>query len=160
MGATKSGCDRQMAEAKKIVFRLLKYRPRSEQEIRIKLKDKGMGESAASGCLQYFASLGLLNDRLFARGWIASRIRKPVGIKRIRNELRQKGIAADIIQDECAAALADYDEWQALQVAAQRRLKQYRCLDRRKAQQRLYAYLIRRGFPADLIFKTLKNMPS
>jgi len=152
--------DPEFIRAKQIVFRLLKYRLRSQHEIQAKLLAKNISGTVCTEIIRYFVATGLLNDMLFTRAWIASRLKKPLGLRRIHQELKAKGIDEDIIADETQRALGEYDEIVTIRNLARRRLRQYRGLNRLKVRQRLYAYLIRRGFSSDLIFKVLREMNS
>jgi len=150
--------DPEFIKARRFVFRLLKHRLRSVQEIRIKLREKGMPEQIREAIIHNFLTNGLLDDRLFTRAWIHSRLKKPIGITRIHRELKKKGIPPDIIGQETERALNEYDEFDVIRQLAQHRLRQYRHLNQTKARRRLYAYLIRRGFSSDLIFKILREI--
>ena len=77
-------------KAKKIVFRLLKFRMRSEQELRDKLSIKNLPIPIAEQAIRYFKYCELIDDRLFARQWTSSRMKKPFGFGRIRLELQKR----------------------------------------------------------------------
>lgn len=151
---------KDLRQAKIIVLRFLKYRLRSEWEIREKLKAKEFSDDVIRATVESFQKISLIDDRLFARGWIRSRLNKPFGITRIRRELTQKKVAADIINDELSQAREDYQETEALRALAQRRMKQYRDLAKPQKQRRLFFYLTRRGFPFESVQKIVKEMTS
>ena len=73
-------------------------------------------------------------------------------------ELKQKGIKADIIEEELTESQESFDELSTVIELAQRRLQKYKNIDDQKAQQRLYGYLTRRGFSGNSIRKTLKEL--
>jgi len=135
-----------LAAAKAIVFRFLKYRPRSEKEIISKLREKGIESEIITQALEYFRRTNLLNDRLFAHGWVASRLRKPYGLNRIRRELKQKGVSDEIIAGEFTLAQENYDELSAAQALAERRYRLNKGIPKIKAKKRIYDYLVWRGF--------------
>lgn len=151
-----SGAERHQAKA--IIFRLLKFRLRSEHELVVKLAGKGISQETTRQVIDHFKKVGLIDDQLFARGWVASRLNKPVGLIRIRRELRQKGVADDIVDAAVARGVRDYDERETVLSLAQRRLGQYRSLPRATAQRRLFQYLARRGFPLGLIQNVLREI--
>jgi len=140
-------------QARDAVFRLLKYRPRSENEIRDKLKTQQFSSDMIESTVRFFKERDFINDRLFARGWIASRLNRPLGLKRIRYELIQKGIDRNIIKEELDEASAQYCEEEAVFDLARKRMRKYTHLDEEKAKKRLIGYLGRRGFDAGTIFK-------
>jgi regulatory protein len=145
-------------EAKTIVIRYLKYRPRTENEIIKKLCEKGFADDLVQQTIEYFKKIGSINDRQFTAIWIQSRLKRPLGIHRIRLELKEKGIGDDIISNALAHATDDYCEHTAVADLAKRRIRQYRHLNALTTKRRLYAYLIRRGFSNDAVIKTLKEL--
>ncbi|MFP4473287.1 MAG: regulatory protein RecX [Candidatus Omnitrophota bacterium] len=132
--------------AKTAVFRYLKYRPRSEQEIRRKLAEKDLSAAVIDRAVSYFRDLGLIDDQKFAIGWARSRLIKPFGVSRIKQELRQKGISDDICTRALTEVLRDYEEYETVTALAAQRVRQYQKLDTRTGRRRLYGYLARRGF--------------
>lgn len=148
----------EAAKAKASVDRQLKIRLRSEKEIRTKLLEKRFSAPVIDETVRYFKTLDLIDDRRFARAWIQSRLKKPFGIKRIRLELRDKGIDADIIADELGRATADYPQEEVLLQLARRRYQKYLRLPAEKRKRRLLEYLARRGFDTGTIWKTLRQL--
>lgn len=147
-----------LAKAKIVVERLFKFRPRSEFEIRSKLKDKGFGGEVIDQTVFYFQKLGVIDDTVFAKGWIQSRLNKPFGIRRIKEELKLKGVDSEIIATRLDEAKTNYDEIEAVQKTVEKRLKSYRNLNPQQKKQRLFGYLSRRGFSSESIYKTLKQL--
>ncbi len=85
-------------------LRFLSYRPRSEKEVRNKLKIKSeklkIEDSAAiiDRVIQKLKEYKFLDDVEFAKKWIESRLRfKPRSSRLIKMELKQKGIEPEII---------------------------------------------------------------
>ncbi len=147
-----------LSKAKLAVERLLKIRLRSEKEIKDKLKQKNFSTDVIDATIQYFKKLDLVNDRQFAQKWIESRLLKPFGINRIRFELRTKGVDEVIIQKQLEDALDDFPEEDVVSSLAQRRATLYKGIDKAKIKQRLYGYLVRKGFQSTAIFKALKKI--
>ncbi len=148
------------AQARQIVYRLLKIRLRSEQEIRSRLRLKKIPETTADDVVAYFKELGLIDDRVFARKWIAYRQSKPYGRSRIRFELRNKGIQEDILNEELRQGYEDFSEEQVVCDLAERRAQKYDNIDPEKRRKRIYDYLQRRGFAPNTIIKALKHYDS
>jgi len=145
-------------KARQTAYRLLKYRPRSEQEIIDKLRKKDFPKTVIAHTVDELRKTGLVDDRQFALGWTRSRLNKPFGVKRISYELKQKGIDGDIADDAIRQATEHHDEFEVLLELAKRRLSKYKHLDRQKAKQRLFGYLSRRGFSGNIVFKVLKEV--
>lgn len=147
-----------LSKAKAVVHRLFKFRLRSENEIRSKLREKGFTPEIVGETIAFFIKCEMIDDAIFAKAWIGSRLNKPMGLRRIKQELKEKGIADEIIASELGKAKADYDESEAVSKVIKRRARTYQGLDPLKAKRRMEGYLIRRGFSTETIYKTLKGM--
>ncbi len=145
-------------EAKNYIYRLLKIRLRSEKEVRDKLRQKGFSEPTADEAVGYFKSVGLVNDRQFAQKWTVWRLARPLGLKRIKLELKEKGIAPDLIEEQLAEAKSDYSEDAIVGRLAKRQAAKHRGVPREKMKQRVYGYLMRRGFSPAAVFKAIKDI--
>lgn len=139
-----------------IAANLLSYRPRSTQEIRQHLQKKGYDEFVIEAAIERMTTLAYLDDRAFARFWIESRNRsKPRGKTALRYELRQKGIADNIIYELLDDML---DEESAAYEAAQPRIRRMRGKTRFEFKQKIGSFLQRRGFGYDVVNQTLKTL--
>ena len=145
-------------KAKIIVFRLLKFRSRSEQELRDKLRAKNLSSPIAEQTIRYFKDCKLIDDRLFARQWTSSRMKKPFGLGRIRLELQKKGIDAGIIDKVLMEAGHQYDELAIVTPLAKHRASKYNNVSPEKIRHRVYGYLLRRGFSTYSVIKALKSI--
>ena len=87
-----------------------------------------------------------------------SRALRPFGINRIRFELRDKGIAEDIIVEELEAFKATFPEEDVVLSLARRRKELMKEKDPMKAKQRIYGFLLRKGFNASAVLKALKKI--
>lgn len=144
--------------AKDTVFRLLNLRARSESEIRDKLTRKGFSEPVIERAVQYFYDIRLINDREFAQKWISARLARPWGINRIRFELKEKGVDIAVIEEELQKATEGYHETEVASQLAQRQASKYKNITQEKRQQRVYGYLMRRGFSPRAVLQALKNI--
>lgn len=154
----KSNNDQLLRKAKSIVYRLLKFRLRSTRELRDKLLSKNLPNPIVEQTIAYFTDLQLVNDRLFAQQWVSSRLKKPFGFKRIRTELKLKGIDAPIIQEVLNEAQETYDEQAVIRSLAQHRASKCTSVDPDKVKQRVYNYLLRRGFNTNIIIKVVNKL--
>jgi regulatory protein len=141
-----------VAAAKLVATRQLAYRARSTAELRKTLADRGFSEDAITEVVERFLELGYLNDAEFARRWIASRDQiAPRGSRLLRQELRQKGIDAELADQSLAEA--ELDDLETARRLAARRMDRLRDLPPDKARQRLAGYLKRRGFSHEVVRK-------
>jgi regulatory protein len=144
--------------ARAYAFLLLKFRLRSEQELKTRLKQKGFSEALSQDTVNFLKEKEFINDRIFARGWVASRLKRPFGLRKIRQELICKGLDKEIIQDALLAVKEHYHESQIVSQLAQQRFSRLKNIEPLKAKARVYAYLLRRGFAADVVGEIVKGL--
>lgn len=141
-------------EAATAALRLLRYRPRSEHELRQRLAEKEYPATAVDEALDRVRVWGLIDDADFAAEWVRGRRRRR-GKSRgaLERELRDKGVAEAHIADAVADIDVSDDRRQAAELVRAR-------LARRPAatagrfdegeRRRLVAFLARRGYPTGL----------
>jgi len=126
----------------------LSFRARSEQEISQYLQEKGIGPEEVAATIIRLRQDNYLDDETFARAWVESRNRsRPRSSTVLRQELRQKGIEADIID----AVLVDLDEEFGAWTALEPKLRQWEKLDQRAFQAKANGFLLRRGFSYTIV---------
>jgi regulatory protein len=136
------------------VFLLLKYRSRSEKEIREKLTTKKNPPEIIDKVIADLKKIGLIDDRKFALDWLNFRLKAAFGIKKVIFELKQKGIDKDIINELIKRAEKENLSSGILQSLAEKKFRMLgkRHMDKFKIKQKLFNYLMRRGFsPADTL---------
>ncbi len=146
----------ETVRATEAALNYLAYRPRSEREVRDRLRRGGYEADTIERVLEKLRDWRYLDDADFARRWVEGRsAQRPRGKRLLEQELRQKGIAAETareIVDE-----ADLDEAAAAEELARRRLPSYAADDRITARRRLSAYLMRRGYGYDIVRTALER---
>jgi regulatory protein len=132
----------------------LSYRSRSEQEISRNLTKHEIPQDIIPEVIERLRQSSLVDDRAFARNWIENRIQfKPRGKRALSQELYQKGITQEIIDD----ALHDLDENQLARDCARKKASTYKTLDWESFQKKMSGYLNRRGFPYPIIRDTVRE---
>lgn len=125
---------------------LLAQRAHASGEIASKLRRKLYMEDTIEMVLYKLQKERFLDDAAFARDWAASRARGQMGRTRILQELRMKGIPAEMAQN----ALEELDEEEkddAARALARKLLRRYAGeADERKAMQKMLAAMARRGY--------------
>lgn len=139
-------------------FRLLKFRIRSEFELRSRLKRKKFEEAVVEKVLSFLKEKEFVNDREFARLWTQDKLIRPLGIRRIRQELKLKGIEASLINETLSAVKAKYEEGALTLQLARERLKRYNKLEPQKAKRRIYSFLLRRGFSPEAVYNAVNQL--
>lgn len=128
-------------------------RPRSMREIQDYCRRKKWPPEDCRVIIDKLVARGYINDRAFARSWVENRaLNKSTSHRKLWLELKQKGIADDIIADVMQAS--SYDEMKALGdlVAKKRKLARYKGDD-----QKLMQYLARQGFGFDDIKRVIEG---
>jgi len=132
-------------QARNIALHRLSARPRSRAELKKDLVHRHVEESLADQIVARFIEVGLVDDKSFAREWVASRRGpKSLSTARLKRELAGKGISPAII-DEALSEMDGSESEIALQLA-RKRAKSLIGKDRPTMTRRLAAQLERRGF--------------
>lgn len=151
-----SNDDKIKARAKNNAYMLLRMRPRSEFEIRHRLKLKGYEGELIEGIVSDLKRLGDIDDAKFAKFWVESRMHaNPVGDVVLKQELKEKGVNDSLIEATLQAKAEHYDEYEVAFSMAKERFERFKRLDRRKATKRMYDFLMRRGFKYDTVQKII-----
>ncbi len=148
----------EFAKAKNYSFLLLKPRMRSESEIAQRLKLKEFSPEVVTKTLEYLREKNLINDNEFAKSWIEERKRKSMGLRKIANELRAKGIKNQVIESQIGSAKSSYNETEMIRKIAEKKLDKLKGVDPEIASSRVYAYLLRRGFPEQVVTDTIEGL--
>lgn len=151
---------RDLSSGRNYVLRLIKFRIRSEKELRDKLKAKQYDGPTTEELIAYFKRLGYVNDREFARSWISYRLSKPLALRAIEAELRQKGIGREIIDELISEKKSTLNEFEIARELAKARLEKLKMRKGQadKTKQKLYYYLSRRGFSSDIVSEVINQI--
>lgn len=147
-----------LQKAKNYAFLLLKFRPRSEKEIGERLKRKKFDPEVIREAIIFLKENGFVDDSYFAKVWLESRIKRPLGLKKLRGELRQKGVDKEIIDSQIEEISKGYCEEDVILKLAKDRLNKLKGIEPQKKKNRLYAYLMRRGFSPEQVIDVLNQL--
>jgi regulatory protein len=141
-------------------LQLLNSRPRSSAEMRERLARKEFAPEAIEVAVARLTELGLLDDGAFARFWVENRqIFRPRGTGALRDELRRKGVGADVIADVLSDEELTGDEAAKALALARAALRKYAdSADRHAFARRMGGYLQRRGFGFDVVRPILDQL--
>jgi len=132
-------------------YRFLSYRARSEAEIRGWLRKRGYASEIIDKAITKLKEQNLIDDLAFAQFWKENRLSfKPKSKKLIAKELRDKGIAAEVIEQ----VTEDVDDDQIAYKLGLNRMPALAHLDYTGFYRRLSSYLAYRGFAYDVIKHT------
>lgn len=140
---------------------LLAVRARSVRDLSIRLRRTRAAEADIAWVIERLRGQRLLDDEQYARQVARSRV-VDGGVSRrgIQDLLYRRGIS----REQAAAAIEEtlaenhLDEHAAALAAARKRLAALRSLDRPTARRRLHAFLARRGYESDVVYRVLRDV--
>ncbi|GBC77324.1 Regulatory protein RecX [bacterium HR08] len=141
-------------------LRLLARKARSTAELRAKLMAKAPGqEPIVEQVLARLHELGYLNDRQLASDYAVARLQvKPMGRRRLREELRRKHLPEEAIESALDRA---YDRMDEASLIARAVRKWVRIKGRPKTKadaKRLFDHLARLGFEYEHIRQAVREV--
>lgn len=143
-------------KALSLAIKYLTYRQRSEAELITYLDRKSFGNKVINYVLKETKRYGYIDDLKYAQDFISSRQRKGHGINRIRYELQQKNIDGTIIDEVIAEYSDQVDELERAKYLIENRKRKSDEVDE-KWIKRQAAFLQRRGFDSNIVYKVLKD---
>lgn len=147
-------------EALQRAFKFLSYRPRSEAEVRARLSRLGFPQKSVEATLEKLRTLNLLDDEIFARGWVRGRAEgRGYGPLRIERELRQKGIAKSLIRQVVQETFGQEEGKERARALVAKRFRG-KDLGDRKVLHRAIGFLQRRGYRSSMIAEILGQLSS
>ncbi|OGO02567.1 MAG: hypothetical protein A2Y72_01695 [Chloroflexi bacterium RBG_13_53_26] len=150
-----AGLDSEYQSCLDAASRYLSYRPRSELEVRTRLKQRGFGSPSIDRVLQELRKNGVLDDLAFAQFWKENReLFNPRSRALLRRELRTKGIAPHIV----AQVVEEVDEEISARRAAQKWARRLAGADYASFRNRLTSFLRRRGFSYAVVEHTVSQL--
>lgn len=141
------------------MYGLFNIRKRSEREVRdyvknvsFKRKVKGREEISSAAIeflIEKLKQKQMLSDIEFASSWVEARRRsKKLGKIALKQELFQKGIDRDIIEEILSQTKTEDEESLAIQALEKRHIK----------KEKIYGFLARKGFDTDVIKSVVEKI--
>ncbi|ETT37171.1 MULTISPECIES: regulatory protein RecX [Paenibacillus] len=135
-------------------LRFLEHKPRTRHELSQKLRQKEFAAPLIEEALDRLERENLVDDDLFAKEWTRQRMEgKRKGKLWIRQELRQKGIANDLIVEALEGISTDAEFETALS-AGRKKWNQVKG-DVKEKKNKTLPFLMRRGFSMDMVRKVV-----
>jgi regulatory protein len=136
-------------------LRYLSYRPRSITELTRKLRTHGFNEGVIDNIIQRLCNDGLLGDEQFASLWVDNRMTfRPRSKRMLTSELKQKGVAEDMIQK----ALEGVEDESAAYQLSLRFMRKNEKIEWPIYRKKLSTYLARRGFNYETIKSVVRGV--
>ncbi len=127
--------------------------------MRGRLGRKGFGSSTVEALIEEFKREGFLNDEKFARYFATQKsLLKPVGRRLLIRDLIQKGIPPALAEQATQEATCETDELETVRELASQRLSHMKGLPTQAVQRRLFGFLSRRGFSAEVVYRVVREL--
>lgn len=134
-------------------------RLRSSAEMQNRLVDKGFAPDVVAETLAFMREYGMLDDAAYARAFVRDQLlKRPLGRRRLGDELRRRGLTAEEIAASLGEELDDQTELANAMAAASKKAPSIRQTDPRKREQSMANFLAGRGFGWDTISAVLKHL--
>lgn len=142
----------QYQKALNTAIRLLVRRDHTVFELLQKLKRRGFDPGTIEAILAECKRLNYINDERTARLFIGQLAAKGFGLRRIRMELKKKGLKGDRFEAILRESASEIDEREIAQRILQKKIKSYqREADEKKRKAKIYRFLNARGFSDTVI---------
>lgn len=146
--------------AKLRCMNLLKQRDYTESELRHKLEQGGYPDEIIRTALDYVKSYGYVDDEAYVKKYIET-YRDKKSWMRMENDLLRKGIDKNTVRAVSEQMdLSEEEDAEILQIQTLLAKKGY-CGETctLQGQRKLYAFLLRRGYPSAKIARCMKGVP-
>lgn len=138
-----------------VAMHYLSYRPRSEAEVRQRLRRSGFDSQVVDKVIGVLKERQLIDDVAFAQYWKENRLLfKPRSQRAIELELRRKGVAAETASE----VVKDMDDELVAYQAGLKKARLLSRLDDDEFYRRLFVYLQRRGFSYEIIRSVVSRL--
>ncbi|MBC7289083.1 MAG: RecX family transcriptional regulator [Armatimonadetes bacterium] len=124
-----------------------------------RLKTKGFDRRTIDEVLRDLERLGYVNDAEYARA-LAEQLCSSgqYGRRAVESKLKQRGLPLDVVREAVEEASREIDEYEAARELAEARLRRLTRLDPKKKRERVYGFLMRRGFAADVVHDVIESL--
>ena len=135
--------------------RYLSYRPRSEREVRQRLRRRGFEAPVVDEVVLKLKERWLIDDAAFCEFWRNNRLSfNPRSAKLVKLELRKKGVSAETAN----RAVENMDDENSVYQAGLKKARRLSATDYDSFRGSLYGYLRRRGFDYGSVKRAVERL--
>ena len=147
-------------KCKNAALKIVEKSYKSEKELKDKLLLKGYDNLTIDKTLNFLKEYNFLSDTNYVKMYVKDRSRLQ-GKKKIKYDLIKKWINDNLIEEE----ISNIDEDEEREVAYNMALKKYNVLSKResdkyKLSQKLYRFLLSKGYDYDIVSYAVKRVTS
>lgn len=144
--------EQSIKDTKLAAFNYVSYKPRSEYEVREKLRTKDYSQENIDLAILFLYEFKLLDDEQFAQSFIEVNLRnKPSGKYKLIHELSKRGIDESLINKSIKEYYPEDNALELALLAAKKHLKKISYKPKEKQRKLVIDFLSRRGFDWDTI---------
>ena len=145
-------------KCKAAAFRIVEKTYKSEKELRDKLLLKGYDNESINKTMNILKEYNFISDENYVKMYVKDKVRVQ-GKKKIKYDLAKKGINEKIIDEEIYNIDIDEERDTAYELA----IKKYNVISKRevdkyKLSQKLYRYLLSKGYDYDTVSYVVKRI--
>jgi regulatory protein len=142
--------------AREICIRQLAVRPRTRAELAKVLARKQISDEVIAEVLDRYDEVGIIDDAAFARAWVSTRHHgRGLARRALANELRHRGVDAEVAS-EALETLDEDAEAATARTLVDRKLRTATGTPE-AIFRRLVSMLARKGYPAGVAFRVVKD---
>ena len=152
----------ELWSARNAALRLISYRPRTERELRDRLREKEYPDTDIVATIEDLKRSGLVNDAEFARTYLRDALAlRPKGKLALKRKLLLLGLDKSIVEESLQEVFSEVNQEEAAYEAAERFLRKSggkkRGEEPAALRNRLANYLARQGYGWDTIRPVLRK---
>ena len=135
------------------------YKPRTAEQVRRKMIEKGYAAEEAEFAVAFLQEFGYLDDRQYARMFVRDLLaRKAVGRRKLAEELARRGVSKFDVEDVLAEVFPQEEVSELAQRAAEKKLRNLASKPVDKRRPALMQYLQRQGFSWEVIEPLVRQL--
>lgn len=152
----KSESEKLERRAKNVLLYQLSRSMKTRFQLSEILKNREIPLDIAERVLDRFTEAQLIDDESFAAAYVRTRLENGRSSSAIRMELRRKGVAQGIIENQLSEIDAEQEQGIANELAANRYARMS-ALEPEVRKRRLLGFLQRRGFSQSVAFRAISS---
>ena len=147
----------EINKARNKALQYIAKKMRSSFEVQQKLRQFGYPLSVIEGIVQEFRDKQYIDDRDYAETFTRDFLKfKEAGVFKLKKSLQQKGIAANLIEQTIEKYFSSEQQLQKARRLAEKKLQLIK--EKEKKKERIYRYLIQKGFENSVVAQTLNDL--
>jgi regulatory protein len=145
--------------ARRAAMRLLAIRPRTRRELFCGLARRFYNEEVIEEVVRNLDEEGRINEREYAGRFIRDRIKlKPSGPRKLRVELRERGVGKEIIEESMSKYYGAEKQREVALGLLRRKFARLKSCEGARERQELKEFLYKQGFEEACIYEVMQSL--